>query len=196
VKGGSAEAKQKGGELKMTPLGVLKYSLDGLGAESPGIGTEAEGLVSSMTSTPGAMLIIGGILILGGAVWLAISKLAAWKQGGILIVVGGGLMTGAYVYEKYPLAAVGIFLVAVGGIAYLIVQQLRLAKTQKEKDQAIEGKRQVDETLSLVARAVEEVQKVDDTAAAKVKAKVEELAGKFKEAVKDVINKAKTRAGL
>ena len=75
-------------------------------------------------------------------------------------------------------------MLGLAGIGYYFWQRDRAKKVETEKEQ-------VDETLQVVTRAVEDV---DPSVASVVKAKVTELAGKFKREVKDVITKAKEAA--
>ena len=183
VKGPSGKTSQEGG-AQAIKTGALKFKMDGMEAEGPKFGITAEGWASSF-STPAAILsIFGGLFLVGAVVywWFLRNTRVALMIGGF----GIGLLGCALVFEEYPWVILILFLGAVGYGAWSIYESARKKKVEAEKEQ-------VDETLQVVARAVEEM---DPSVASVVKAKISELAGKFKQEVKDVITKAKQAAGI
>ena len=190
VRGPSGKTSQDGG-AQAIKTGQLKFSMDGMEAEGPKLGIQSEGWEGTVTSVPGLMGIAGIACVIGGGVWLAISKLSAWKSAGAIMGIGGILLVGAFFFETYPLVALALILAVVGGAGFILWQLVIRKRLEAARGRAEEETRQVGETLSVVARAVEAVGKEDAVAAGKVKAMVGELAGKFESGVKDLIGKAK-----
>lgn len=167
-------------------FGSPNLELDGMKGKGGGSKMKVEGIVGRLSTVPGIMSITGIACIVGGGVWLAISKLSAWKSAGIIIGIGGLLLVGAFIFETYSSMVLALFLAVVAGVGYMIYLQYKKWRLAEEK-------RQVDATQEVIVRAIEDSPEDVQTS---VKAKVVVLAGKFADEVKAVITAAKERAGI
>ena len=184
VTGPSGKTSQEGG-AQAIKTGALKFKMDGMEAEGPRFGIQAEGGLEGFLANPVTIMsVIGGLAIVGAAVywWFARDLRTA-----LFIGAGGiGLFVCALVFEKYPLVILALFVGGIGFAAWSIWSAI-----QKKKIEA--AKTQVDATQEVLVRAVEGA---EPAVAAKIKERVTELAGKFAEEVKAVITAAKERAGI
>jgi len=182
VVGPSGKTSQEGG-AQAIKTGALKFKMDGMEAEGPKFGIQAEGWEGTLANPVTIMSIIGGLAIIGaGAYWWFTRDL---MTAGIIAATGLGLLVCAYVFESYPIVILGLFLAALVGIGYYLWERYK-GKTNAEVADQVAG------VLALVTRAVEKVGKTNPTAAEAVKDAVAEKAEENPDLdVKTIISDAK-----
>jgi Flp pilus assembly protein TadB len=175
--GGAQAIKSSSPSVEMD--GKIKVSVGTLGVESEGGGIE------STLANPTVMLsILGGLIVLGAVAYGLI--MGDWRGIVIPVAIGLGICAVALVFMKYPLVILGLFLLGAAGVGYYFWQRNKSVKVTEEKEQ-------VDETLQVVARAIEGASPESSLA---IKNEISKLAGKFKDEVKAVISAVKEKAGI